>query len=361
MDAARDAASESLALHRHLNSPWGISVSLVILGMLQVDEVRTVEMVEESRDVARNEGDRWLVGFAVAALARIALETNDDQRATELAEEAAALYRALGSRRNLPEVLLILVQTSLRAGEVDRAAAFAQEMMASVRDTGDVYALMLTHWCLGLVAEARGDAPGALALQVAGLGMAAEKAIPFCEGLIATAALLVPRGHAEAAAHLLGAAEVRWEMLAATPEQVGMGAVVAAVEETCRAAMGDDAYSAAVAVGRSLPLSAVYLEARALDISAQESENARAGLLDGDRESERASTAESPVPSRLRLSPREVDVLRLVSAGRRDREIAEELFLSRRTVTSHMTSILTKLDVPSRAAAVALAAREGLI
>ncbi|HUG14431.1 MAG TPA: LuxR C-terminal-related transcriptional regulator [Thermomicrobiales bacterium] len=52
-----------------------------------------------------------------------------------------------------------------------------------------------------------------------------------------------------------------------------------------------------------------------------------------------------------RLTPRELDVLRLVATGLTDAEVAERLFLSRRTVSSHLTSIYTKLGVSSRAAA----------
>ena len=53
-------------------------------------------------------------------------------------------------------------------------------------------------------------------------------------------------------------------------------------------------------------------------------------------------------------------MLRLVAEGLPDREIAATLFLSPRTVTSHVTSILNKLGVGSRSAAVAYAVRHGL-
>ncbi|CAN5524393.1 hypothetical protein BH23CHL4_BH23CHL4_18460 [soil metagenome] len=60
------------------------------------------------------------------------------------------------------------------------------------------------------------------------------------------------------------------------------------------------------------------------------------------------------------LSHRELEVLRLVATGQTDREIGEVLFISRRTVTSHFTSILNKLGVSSRTAAAAAAVRSGL-
>jgi DNA-binding CsgD family transcriptional regulator len=61
------------------------------------------------------------------------------------------------------------------------------------------------------------------------------------------------------------------------------------------------------------------------------------------------------------LTPRELQVLRLVAAGKTNKAIAAELFLSEKTVDRHVSNILTKLDVPSRAAATAHAYQHELI
>jgi DNA-binding CsgD family transcriptional regulator len=61
------------------------------------------------------------------------------------------------------------------------------------------------------------------------------------------------------------------------------------------------------------------------------------------------------------LSPREREVLRHLAEGAADRDVAERLFLSPHTVHRHVANILVKLDVPSRAAAVAAASRLGLL
>lgn len=54
----------------------------------------------------------------------------------------------------------------------------------------------------------------------------------------------------------------------------------------------------------------------------------------------------------LSLTQRELEVLGLVAEGYTDRKIAEILVISPRTVHRHLSNIFTKLDVPSRTAAV---------
>jgi DNA-binding NarL/FixJ family response regulator len=61
------------------------------------------------------------------------------------------------------------------------------------------------------------------------------------------------------------------------------------------------------------------------------------------------------------LTRRELDVLRLLTAGRTDREIAAALFVSPRTVMAHVQHIFTKLGVRTRKAAAALAREQGLV
>lgn len=63
----------------------------------------------------------------------------------------------------------------------------------------------------------------------------------------------------------------------------------------------------------------------------------------------------------LNLTRREQEVLRLVAEGHTDREVAETLVISPRTVNRHLSNIFVKLDVPGRAAAVAYAIRQGLV
>jgi len=61
------------------------------------------------------------------------------------------------------------------------------------------------------------------------------------------------------------------------------------------------------------------------------------------------------------LSRRELEVVRLIASGRRNREIASELYLSPRTVDMHVRNILGKLGCRSRTAAAARARELGLL
>ena len=74
----------------------------------------------------------------------------------------------------------------------------------------------------------------------------------------------------------------------------------------------------------------------------------------------RSSRQRRRVRSELGLSARESEVLALVAAGRTNGQIAEELFISPKTASVHVTHILDKLGVSSRIEAAMLAARAGL-
>lgn len=82
-----------------------------------------------------------------------------------------------------------------------------------------------------------------------------------------------------------------------------------------------------------------------------------------------AHSAPSPVRSRSpvwprtpdHVSARELELLQLIADGRGNRQIARELFLSEETVKTHVQRVLRKLQAESRAHAVAIALRNGLI
>jgi DNA-binding NarL/FixJ family response regulator len=74
----------------------------------------------------------------------------------------------------------------------------------------------------------------------------------------------------------------------------------------------------------------------------------------------RLGLASGPATGVLALTVREAEVLRLVAAGRSNREIAAELFISAKTASVHVSNILAKLNASTRTEAAAIAHRAGI-
>jgi DNA-binding NarL/FixJ family response regulator len=71
--------------------------------------------------------------------------------------------------------------------------------------------------------------------------------------------------------------------------------------------------------------------------------------------------AREPRPGTLEeLTPRELEVLRLIARGARNREIAEQLVISDKTLGNHISNIFSKLQVADRAEAIVRARKAGL-
>jgi DNA-binding NarL/FixJ family response regulator len=87
----------------------------------------------------------------------------------------------------------------------------------------------------------------------------------------------------------------------------------------------------------------------------------RARLVLAPPASGAAPAARAPTPAeQLGLTPREAEVLALVAAGHTNRQIAQELFISPKTASVHVSNLLAKLGVHTRVEAAAVAHRLGL-
>jgi DNA-binding NarL/FixJ family response regulator len=161
----------------------------------------------------------------------------------------------------------------------------------------------------------------------------------FLEGLAVVAGV---QGHDERSARLFGAAEVILETLRAhrfkdyQPNSSLYERTVAAV----RSRVGEEGFEEARSEGRAIAFE------RAVEHALSEEEQAPPT----------ASVPEYPGG----LSAREAEVLRLVAQGKTNAQIAQELFLSPRTVNRHLNSVYHKLGVSSRSAATRFALEHGL-
>ena len=104
------------------------------------------------------------------------------------------------------------------------------------------------------------------------------------------------------------------------------------------------------AVGRTVPIEEAIAEALAVDLAMPPS--SWPGTV---------AAASNTAATTSGLTPREQEVLALMCAHLQDKEIAERLFLSPRTVEGHVSHILGKLGVSSRREVMALAARQALV
>jgi DNA-binding CsgD family transcriptional regulator/tetratricopeptide (TPR) repeat protein len=209
--------------------------------------------------------------------------------------------------------------------------------------------------------------------QVDAAGAGARRALAEAEDPVRRAKVLGPYAEIMLAAGDVEAADAAVHELAAIALEFGsplLRAQAAHLTGAARLAQ-DDATGALVSLRAALSgfteLDAPYDAARTrlviadacdavgdADGAAMERRAARATL-------ERLATESGAPASRpAGLSEREVEVLALVAAGHSNKAVAEELYISEKTVTSHLTHIFTKLGVSSRAAATAFAYEHGL-
>jgi DNA-binding NarL/FixJ family response regulator len=121
-----------------------------------------------------------------------------------------------------------------------------------------------------------------------------------------------------------------------------------------RSALGVGDFAAAWAEGRAMPLEQAVADAlEALAARPGPGPVDEGGAPAGPGRGRRKRLAWG-------LTEREAEVLRLVAAGKTDRQIAADLVLSERTVGRHLANVYNKLGVSSRAAATAFALRAGL-
>jgi len=267
----------------------------------------TTQLAELRRRQGRvEEAERLLtdVGESAAARlcrARLALDRGDPERAADLAER---VLRGIEGDRPLGRVaaLAVLVRAHTRRGAIDDASSAVQRLteLAALADTTAMRAI---------VSLATGE-------------------VAATAGNLRRARLLL-----EDAVDAFDRCGARFDAACARIELAGALAAAGRASDAIREARA----------------ARDFLRTLGADVEADRAER----LI---RRSEPAPGAPSGP-----LSPRERDVLGHLANGLTNRAISERLCISQHTVHRHVTSILRKLDLPSRAAAAAYAARKGLV
>ncbi len=234
----------------------------------------------------------------------------------------------------------------LDRGDRDRGLALLQETLAHARAHGMDYFVGIALTRLGHVAHVEGEPAQAAGYYGESLRLlwASGLATHFDRALVGLAGLAADRGEAEAAARLLGVVEMVHERTGATnlkwPEMRNHAV------QAAQATLGQEAYAAAVSAGRRL--ATWEAEAEALCVA-----DALAATI--------PASADPPANDPFGLTPRELDVLRLLAAGRSNPQIGEVLFISPRTAQHHVTHVLAKLGLANRTEAATFAVTHGLV
>jgi predicted ATPase/DNA-binding CsgD family transcriptional regulator len=260
--------------------------------------------------------------------------------ATALFEDVLDRWRHLGESDAAGVVLCLLSGVAYGQGELDRATALAEEARDLLTAVGDGVWAANAVWYLGLFVAARGDLLAAARLYQTSLAMIAEieDAEWLYKPLVGLAAVAAHFGLPVSAARLLGAVDAWLQRTGGHLFPFDQPAHQQA--EAGAAALDAETFAAARRAGFALTVPELLTEAAAVVAAAEET--ARRG-------------ASSP------LTPREAVVLRLLADGKTDRQIAETLFVSRRTVNAHVARILGQLGVHSRQDAVARARELALL
>ena len=343
--------------------------SLGMLGM-ELGNPRAAAHAAESVAVWTALGDAWRAADARLALGQILEYRADYERAIPLLEEAAREWDALGNPGRAAVALYFLGQAALDHEDGPRADALFEEALDRFRRGGVAWGISASRHQLGEVAAMRGDTRAAAtyyAESLVGTGspehLAGTGSRENLVGkLVATARLAATGGLPEAAARLLGAAEALAGIIGYVrrrPEQERLERDAA----IARAALGDAGFEAARAAGQTLRDEHAVAEALAvLAVLGAPSALSAAVALDGTAALSPAATQRPPtLDAKVLLTYRELEILALLCQRLTNAEIGQQLFLSKRTVEHHVSSILDKLGLANRRQAAAFAARHHLV
>ncbi|UGQ14180.1 AAA family ATPase [Yinghuangia sp. ASG 101] len=366
---AADAAREALEIARERGLIRGIGAFTI--GNLAESLSALGEWDEAGRildEVFEYDPKPETLGHAYRIIVELSLARGDIAAATTALEDARRIAEAAYVEPQFRIPLRALeVAVARRLGKLgDVRELIAPDLRAGFPAGHQRYAWPL----LVEAARAEGDAT-----ELAGYprGGAESKARPEALTRIRTAALALARDcplddafavnlRAELARAEGEATVALWEEVVAAWERTEQpyalarvrsrlaAALIAEGDRTRGAAVLSAAHAAAVSLGSRALVDETELLARRARLHLDAASSADAG----------AAGAADPVGAPA-LTPRERDVLRLVAAGRSNRQIAEELFISAKTASVHVSNILGKLEVSSRGEAAALANRLQLL
>ncbi len=346
--AARALAEEGLKLLREVDDKWGISLALISLGLVaqsQGDYAAAWTYFEESLTLRREVGAKAGMAISLGFLGLVAYHQGDHTTAQKLFEESVILEREVGNQWGMAFALSNLGRVALTQGDYAVAQKLLAESLTLQREGGAKAGMALSLNYLGRVALAQGDPAAARTYFAESLMLFHELGIKrdMARNLVGWASLALAQAQPQRAAKLSGAVAALLDATGTRLEELER-TVYDDTLTALRAQLDDATFNAAWQAGQQMTLEQSIAEAEQVVISPP---------------APTPTTTAPHDPNALTL--RELEVLRLLTDGLTDAEIAEQLVISRRTVNTHLTAIYSKLGVNSRAAATRYALDHKLV
>jgi predicted ATPase/DNA-binding CsgD family transcriptional regulator len=344
---AAEYRQESLAIARpagdeHLVAELMYDHARVLLS--QGHAADALPLIESGLGLAGRLGDPRLTGRLLIVRSIAAHAQADPAGAVRDTLEALRLFRQAGDQLLIGQLLSNLGSFEMASGDLDAARRHLTEALEIARALNDRSGLANQTFNLGLAEYLDGNLAAATALFTESLELARRGGMRPVTAYALVGLAMASHSGADLgwSARLHGAAD---QALADLGESLDpLEARLAGLDrERLRADLGDAAFEAESAEGRTLDPEQVLT---ALGAS---------GTAAGP---ERAAGPGADVTV---LTPRELEVLRLVAQGLSNPDIAQRLHLSEHTVHRHLANLLRKLGLSSRAAAAAWGVRTGLV
>jgi len=341
LDIARAAGDDKLVAEVLLEQAWL---------QLRQGQPGAAPLIEQGLTLARHLDEPRLTGLLLSARTSVLELEGDHSGAARDAAEALRLCGQSGDQRVVGMMLGELGNVELLGGDLEAAHRHLQESLDCFRALSDHYGVVGETFNLGL-AEYLGGSPETAATMFAEsldlsrrMGMKANAAYALL-GL----ALAGQHGSGPGwSARLHGTADQTLADLGHALEP--LEARLADLDhQRLRAVMGSEAFEAEYAAGRAIDLAQALAGLGPTHLVAGQTRMAASG---GAASSEEIASV---------LTPRELEVLKLVAQGLSNSDIAKRLVLSEHTIHRHLANILHKLDLSSRSAAVAWGVRAGLV
>jgi DNA-binding CsgD family transcriptional regulator len=363
---ARELHMQSLALWRELSDAdedvAGVLDSLGLDAWHHGDYAEAEAFCEEALQLARAGGWRELEGQALYHLGLVAYDQMDwvtaNTRHAESLRVAHSENDVLVEARALRGLALIAHQQ----GDYERARQLHEEGLAKRREVGESWGVALALIGLGQVLLDTGDIPRARALFDESLTLSQDLGDwqGLARALEAFASLAAIIGREEEAGQLASAAAELREVNQ-IPRSPAERAQLARRMESVSGTLAERTPGASTATGHAIRLDEAVALAHAIGHAAESafSDTAHPSRVTPQDDDQLQPTA-CKVGNPDGLTARELEVLRLVAAGHSNREIADVLVLSLRTIERHINNLYAKIGARGKADATAYAFRHGL-